>query len=199
MGKSKTDQLTGPRIGVSVAGSGGRANDEVSQKPIFIIYEHHEVHEGNTFEASQKTADDSPLGDNNSYDMLLVTGNQADAHLTFEGACGGDADLFLYENTVVTDNGTKLKVQNMRRSLHGVNINTVQAYETPTITNVGDELSVRFMPGGAGPQSVGGTGRTGTEWMLKSETYYLIRVTNRGGQGQPASIFAQWYEKIAED
>lgn len=184
-----------------LVGADDRALDEVVQKPIFIDFVHHEVHDGNTFQACQKTADASPIADDASYDLLIVTGNEAEAHLVFSGAAGGTAEVLLYKETVVSANGALIPTQNMRQSLHGVNLNTTLAYTSPTVTNVGTLMHIQLLPGGSGPGqgTSGGTVRQETEWVLNPNTNYLIRVTNRSGAAQPISILVQWYEKVPED
>lgn len=190
-----------PSEPVYVTGAGKESEDELTKQLIVIDFVHHEIHEGDTFQASQKSAEGSDIADDATYEMFIVTGDEAEAHLVFSGACGGDCEIELFENTAVSDNGTQLNVQNMRRSLHGINLNTTLAYEEPTITNVGDLLSIRFIPGGfgGGPTASGGTAREDTEWVLKVSTNYLIRATNRAGTAQPMSILAQWYEEVPED
>ena len=157
------------------------------------------MHEGNTFQASQKTAEQSEIADDETYEMFIIVGDEAEAHFTFMGACGGACEMELFENTTVSNPGTQLTVQNMRRSLHGINLNTTLAFEEPTLIAPGDLITGRFVPGGSGPLASGGTAREGTEWPLKVDTNYLIRLTNRSGNAQPASILAQWYEEVPQD
>ena len=197
----KVRATKGTAQSVVIAGGGRRALDEVTQKPIFISFVHHEIHEGNTFQACQKTADGSPIADDASYDMLLITGNEAEPHLVFSAASGGICELIFYKDTTVSDNGALIPTQNMRQSLHGINLNTLLAYTAPTITLVGTMMHIRLLPGGAGPgqSTSGSTIREDTEWVLAPNTNYLIRVTNRSGGAQPISILAQWYEKVPED
>ncbi len=197
----KVRATKGTAQSVALAGGTGRALDEVTQKPILIDFVHHEVHDGNTFQASQKTADASPIADDASYDMLIIVGNEAEAHLVFGAASGGTAEVILYKDTTVSDNGAQVAVQNMRQSLHGIKLNTTRAFTTPTITLVGTQMNIQLLPGGSGPGqgTSGGTVREGTEWVLNPNTNYLIRVTNRSGAAQPISIMAQWYEKVPED
>lgn len=190
-----------PSKPVYVTGAGKESEDELTKQLIIIDFVHHEVHEGNTFQATQKTAEQGEIADDGVYDMLIITGDKAEPHMEFLGSGGGDFELEFYENTVVSNNGTQLDVQNMRRSLHGINLNTTLAFETPTVTNVGDLISCRFIPGGGGggPTAAGGVGREDTEWDLNVDTNYLIRLTNRAGTAQPMSILAQWYEEVPQD
>jgi len=197
----RTRATRGTAQSIAIAGGVGRALDEVTQKPIFIDFVHHEVHDGNTFQTCQKSADGSPIADNASYDMLLITGNEAEPHLVFNGAAGGTSEVILYKGTTVSNNGALIATQNMRQSLHGIKLNTLLAYTSPTVTGAGTQMHIQLLPGGSGPgqSTSGGTVRQETEWVLAVNTNYMIRVTNRSGNAQPASILAQWYEKIPED
>ncbi len=72
---------------------------------------------------------------------------------------------------------------------------TAAAYHTPTVTSAGNQLYITLLPGGARNQATGGTARPGTERVLRTNTNYLLRLTNRAGGNQPASLGIQWYEK----
>jgi hypothetical protein len=157
-----------------------------------IDYPHHKVHEGDTWESSYKSPDASPIADNANLDILIVVGAER-AHFTFEGACGGDAELLLYEAATASANGTRLADANMNRN--ALNGPTTATYHSPTVTAAGNQLRNTFLPGGTRQQATGGTTRTGTEWILRTNTTYLLRLTNRAGSAQPASLAVQWYEK----
>lgn len=159
---------------------------------VTIDYVHHKVHEGDTWESSYKTPDASPIADNANLDILIVVGDER-AHFTFEGACGGDAEILLYEAAIPDSNGTRLADANMNRN--ALNGPTTATYHTPVIAAVGNQLRNTFLPGGTKNQATGGTTRTGTEWILRTNTTYLLRLTNRAGSAQPASLAVQWYEK----
>lgn len=197
----RTKATRGTAQAVAITGAIGRALDEVTQKPIFIDFVHHEVHEGNTYQACQKSADGSPIADDASYDMLLITGNEAEPHLVLSAAAGGISEVIVYKDTTVSANGALIATQNMRQALHGTKLNTLLAYTSPTVTLVGTLIHIQLLPGGMGPGqgTSGGTARQETEWQLAINTTYMIRVTNRSGGAQPISILAQWYEKVPED
>jgi len=188
------EQVMKPVILISPRDGGTAEYDNMATTTMVVIdYAHHKVHEGDTWESSYKTPDASPIADNANLDILIITG-AVRPHLTFEGACGGDAEIILYESATASANGTPLANANMDRN----NLSsgpTAAAYHTPTVTGVGNQLSISFLPGGTKNQATGGTARTGTEWILRTNTNYLIRITNRAGSAQPASLIVQWYEK----
>lgn len=158
-----------------------------------ILYPHHEIHEGRMFEVSYKTPDGSPLADNATILIRLLTGVQ-ECHTVFGGNVGGDAQGELLEAPTINTPGAAMTEWNMNRtSPHSA---TAQAFLDPTITG-GALLFDAFIPGGTGGNASGGSGavRLGTEWILRPSTEYVIRLTNRAGNAQPASLAVQWYEE----
>lgn len=185
--------IAGGRVNAVLVGGGEESQtDEITGALVTIPVVHHEVHEGETFTSSYKSADGAPVADNGTVDLLLQTGAKY-AHLVFGVACGGDLEIALYEGTTVSNLGTPLAENNMKR--YSAKTATVAVTHSPTVTLVGTLLLNRFVPGGTGPQAVGSTSRENTEWVLKASTIYLIRGINRAGNAQPMSTVAQWYEE----
>lgn len=153
---------------------------------------HHENHEGNHYEASYKSPDGADVGDNDNLDILIVTGAQV-AHMVWDIGAGGDAEVFHYEGVTTSDNGTLALQANTNRL--SVNTAVTIIYHTPTISNLGTQLPPNsYLPGGTGGNAGGGTRDHDVEWILKKNTKYLLRVTNRSGQAQPIGTILQWYE-----
>lgn len=154
---------------------------------------HSKVHVGHLFHVSYKTPDASPIADNTSLVVLLATGARY-CHIVFGGSLGGEAEAALYEGATVSNNGTVLSIHNMNRAT-GVMTPSATAYHTPTVSAYGIRLYNAMLPGGTGAQTrVGGSLRSGSEWILKANTSYLAIMTNRSGTAQQASIAAEWYE-----
>ena len=187
------EQTMKPVVVISGRDGGVAEYDNIATTTMVTInYPHHKVHEGDSFQSSYKSPDGSPIADNANLDLLLVVG-AVRPHLTFEGACGGDAELLLYEETVASANGTRNADANMdRNNLSGP---TMATYNTPTVTTAGNQLVDHLQPGGTKNQATGGTTRQNTEWILRVNTTYLLRLTNRAGSAQPCSLTVQWYEK----
>ena len=175
--------------GVPVALFGG---DEITGAQVTISTVHHEVHEGETFQTSYKTPDASSLADDADISFLLITTDKF-AHLTWEGAAGGDAEIAFYEDTQYSAAGADLPEWNMKRT--STNTASVVASLGPTIMNVGALLRNNLLPGGTGGNAPGGTARADTEWILQPNSIYMLRLINRAGNQQPASLTAQWYEE----
>lgn len=165
--------------------------DDITGALVIVENEHHEIHEGETFQVSYKSPDASPVADNGTVIFVLTTAIKT-AHLIFDGSCGGDAEGEFRED-VTTTGGTSMTPQNKNRTYP--NDNTVTAVRDPTVTDAGILLENAFIPGGTGPLAAGGIGSGRSEWILKPNAKYMLRITNRSGGNQPMSLRAEWYEE----
>jgi hypothetical protein len=91
--------------------------------------------------------------------------------------------------------GTATAIRNKNRPKQGIEVPTASVVRDPTVNDAGLLLENEFIPGGTGPQAVGGAASTRSEWVLKPGTVYLVRMTNRAGNNQPASLALEWYEE----
>ena len=160
--------------------------DDIGSALVTIDFPHHEVHEGSFFTTSYYFGS---VANNATFIMLLLTGAKYD-HIVWGIACGGDCEVEIVAEPVVTNVGTSIAVYNMNRG--SLNAPLTAAWHTPTIAG-GVTLEHFLIPGGSGPQSPGGIARAGAEWIIKPNTYYAVRGTNRSGNSQLASIVMQWY------
>lgn len=156
---------------------------------IVIDQEHHEIHEGDSYLVSYKSPDASPIGDNATLIFVLTTSTER-VHVIYDHACGGDSEFELYEGCTVTG-GTSMNYRNKNRNFPDGGTETV--VRDPTVNSAGVLLENTFSPGGTGPQAGGGIGGTRNEWVLKPNTKYMFRVTNRSGGAQPVSLRVEGY------
>jgi len=154
---------------------------------------HDHVHKGITVQASYKSPEGADVADNSDVTLAIFTGRRT-SHLAFQVAAGGDAELLLYEGASLSANGTNLSAYNLNRA-DSIFTPSTHVTHTPSVTTNGILLHNSFLPGGIAGGSVGGTARSETEWELKADTIYMIKLINRGGNAQPMSIVAQWYEE----
>ena len=153
---------------------------------------HHEIHEGNTFFISFKTANAAPIADDAALIFAITTGTKT-LHVVSNGASGGDAEKEILEGATITG-GAATTVFNRDRTSTAVT-NVAAVVLNPTVNTDGTRIDHQFIPGGTGGQTVGGSGGTRNEWIFKPSTVYVVRLTNRAGTAQPASLAIEWYEE----
>ena len=164
--------------------------DPISDMPVFILAEHHHMHEG---EMHQVTYPPAALANGASIDFRLVVGNLTPTsrtpHITIELDTTGESWMYLYETPTTTANGTQLTARNKNRNSAIVPNQTV--WQAPTVTAVGTMLSAWIS--GSGEKS-GGQTRESVEWDLAPNTVYLVRVTGKNSNN--ICLRFQWYEDL---
>lgn len=176
------------------AATGNPLTVDLTGALVTIDYPHHEIHAGNYYSVSYRSPDDGNLADNGSIAYALTTGSVY-AHLIAMGACGGDAELALYEAPDISAGTPVTPLNHNRISTH---VSTVTVVRDPTVNDTGDLLDMLLVPGGTGGNAIGSTGNQREEWILAPATVYLVRIINRAGNAQPASLKAEWYEENME-
>jgi hypothetical protein len=179
--------VTGDRLKVDALLSTGGATQTI------IDLVHQRCHEGRYFTHSSTHLN---IADDASIDHLVVTSATA-PHMAFAVSVMADFTLTLYEDTVTSADGAAAYAFNNNRN--SAVANTTLIYEAPTVTSIGTKLAETLLPAGKGGNAIGGTDgapvRTGTEIILKSNTKYLFRVTNKSGQTREfTSVSFGWYE-----
>lgn len=172
--------------------------DPVSDLPVIIDYDHHQLHEGETFRWDVYV---SSLASGNSKDIRFVVPNISVPagvvaaarmpHFRFEVVGSADADLFLYEAPTFTGNGNQRTPIPAERN--GSYSSQLQIWEDPTVSVVGSQIfrGVIF----AAKNSAGSTTSTLDEFILKNNTSYLLRVTS-GAAGNKVLIRVLYYEDL---
>ena len=101
-------------------------------------------------------------------------------------ASGGDAHLRVFEGITFTG-GSDTCIRNAHRVIGDAG---APASKTDiTVTDEGTEIFQSMVPGGSGGNAGGGQGSRGNEFILKADTEYLFRLTNKAGQAKDMSIF----------
>lgn len=159
---------------------------------IMVDVNHQRNHDGRAFYAYKLAPDSAPLAALASIDIVMASPAGVYPHLTVEGLCLGDAELYIYEGTS-TNGGTAFTPINRNRNYAISNPSEVAMVINPTVTAVGTEIDAEIIAGGGGKKSGGGT--TGSlEYVLKPLTNYLFRLTNVNGVAHAASLTLEWYE-----
>ena len=159
---------------------------------IMVDVNHQRNHDGRGYYAYKIAPDSAPLAALASIDIVLASPSGVYPHLTVEGLCLGDAELYIYEGTSTTG-GTAFTPINRNRNYAISNPSQVAMVINPTVTSVGTEIDAEIIPGGVGKKSGGGTAGS-LEYVLKPLTNYLFRLTNVNGTAHAASLTLEWYE-----
>ncbi len=126
---------------------------------------------------SWRTNSQSDLINLASIEILTQTGaNKIKAVFEFESE--GAGDVFFFEETTVSANGSAATIFNMNRNFANLPLTTV--FMGPTITGDGTLLDAGLIPGDSKKGTFGGNVRGGVI-ILKPNTKYLCRVTNVSG------------------
>lgn len=159
---------------------------------IMVDVNHQRNHDGRAFFAYKIAPDSAPLAANASIDIVLASPSNVFPHITIDGLCLGDAELYVYEGSTTTG-GTSFTPINRNRNYAESNLSQVAMVINPTVTSVGNELDAQIIPGGSGKKSSGGTAGS-LEYVLKPLTNYLFRLTNVNGTSHAAYLTLEWYE-----
>lgn len=142
---------------------------------------HHRIHEGNHF--STHTVSTGLLIASPKQFLFIspfampppLTFDTVKVHLIFVVSCDLGVTIELFEDTIVTNNGTVVPVINQNRNSTTPPLG--QVFEDPTVTFGGTFLLSQIV----GSTTVGGTGglvdRDEHELILKVGTNYLLRIT----------------------
>lgn len=134
------------------------------------------------------------LADAANLDVLLIVPAEGLMQVGISFALGGDGTMLFYEDAVVSANGTALLEVNRNRN--SPNVATLEAYHSPTVTDVGTLLSGTIIPGGEGKKDSVGSGGGQADVILKKGATYLLRITNDSGAVQPAVMSVNWVEDL---
>lgn len=179
----------------------GDSRDDISDGLVVIDYAHHEAHEGDAFET---TAVDTAMGDGD--DIVLAFKTPAGTkrmHLLveFATAAGGHVDI-LEGPTWTNQSGSLNPIFNRKREVSmgssGVLEDQAQAGFVASDNMILDPTS---LAGGTlihthytfGSNKTPATGRGVTEWLLKPDTQYAIRIT-ADGVSNGCQLRLEWYE-----
>lgn len=154
---------------------------------------HKHVHSGDFYSSSvisEGILDDASL-------ELLINVGHYEAHAAIVIKSEGYSIANVYEGTTVSAEGTEQAVVNQKRS--STKTAKTQIFLSPTIIADGTEIASGVIFAGEGGKAIGGSNgqgpRSGTEWILKQNTTYLIRLTNKSGQQRNMYSSIGFYER----
>lgn len=177
---------------ISIQGTSPDKILAVQENGIMVIgYEHNQVHLGVTFRACHFF---TALADNGVKVIAFNPGTNY-AHLVAGIGISGKGTLYLYEAPLITNSGTTNTAINMSRPMRTLKLAQGRATFNAVATNYGTLLCAEYVPGGTKQAGTGGELRMGTEWILNTNTWYLLIVSNSSGGAIEGDVSLQWYEK----
>jgi len=159
---------------------------------IGIDVNHQRNHDGRAFYAYKTYPDSAKLAAGASISIVMASPSGVYPHVTIDGMCLGDAELFIYEGTGTTG-GTSFTPINRNRNYVDSNPSQVAMVINPTVTSLGTEIDTQIIAGGSGKKSTGGSAGS-LEYVLKPLTNYMFRLTNVNGTAHAAHLQLEWYE-----
>jgi len=162
-----------------------------SDRPFPILdINHLRLHEGRAFKAYRIYPGATKLANGASCNIAVAWASGVYAHVLVDASCGGDAELYMYEDATVSG-GTSFTA--IKRNRTSATTSQSAILINPTVTVTGTEMDAEIIAGGSGKKS-GGAGSSALEIVLNPLTTYLFRLTNVSGAAQMAELFLEWYE-----
>jgi hypothetical protein len=159
---------------------------------VTMPYTTEQTHNGKFFFCNQYNGSIASSG---NFDILLVTGSIS-PHLGVMVDISAAATLSIYEGVTYSASGSAISSYNANRT--STNTTVQSFYNGPTITGTGTALMTQhYIPGGSTGNASGGTSTDFariTEFILKTSTAYLFRVTNIAAGTAQASMQFGWFE-----
>jgi hypothetical protein len=155
-----------------------------------IDVNHLRLHEGRAYYAYKLYPYSAMLGAGSSVNIAIAWASGKTPHLVYSANCGGDAEVYLYENAVVTG-GTSFTAVSRNRVINAASGTAILI--NPTVTSLGTQLDGQFIAGGVGKKAGGGDAYA-SEQVLSTLTTYLFRLTNVNGTAHMAHLYLEWYE-----
>lgn len=150
-----------------------------------ISYEHHEIHEGESFTIDYSV----DLANGASMDVQLTTPDTTKwAHMIYTVYTEAEAEFNLYE-APTTSAGTAMTEHNRNRN--SSTAAGVVAVHTPSVSNTGTLIRTKHF---GTAKTAGGQLHETDEWILKQNTKYLFRLTNATTSANYCTLLINWYE-----
>ncbi len=163
--------------------------DPISNIPVFMDFEHHQVHEGETYKAIDSQPSLGTATVKYAFAVPTFVNTIHAPHLLTEvDTYDGSARIDIYEGATFTG-GTSTTKNNRNR-----NISSVSSASTVTgVTSTNGTLIDSFYVGGG--NKLAGVNRQSSEWVTKSNTTYRIDVVGLAA-GTRAVVSFNWYEDL---
>ncbi len=151
------------------------------------------VIDGLVFYAYSSRGNGDQLEDDASIDIVVTAPANKSIGIGFVTRIGGDAEFKVFENVSDVVGGTVLVPKNRNRASDKTAQTGVIMQPTSVTTN--GVLYEEIIIGGSGGNAAGAT-LEGDYAIIKADTSYLFRLTNRSNQARIAELFVQWIEYV---
>jgi len=187
--------VTGPFTNVKGLRVYGGPTDPISDIPVYIAYDHHQIHEGEMYKYTWQGALNSTTKDFR-ISVPNLTATTRTPHFLFEIVSNNTTcNAFLYEGTTWTATGTDDSSIIYNRNRNSLNTAGTKIYVSGgtalTTNSLGTLLDQNFM---FANKPASNYDRNMSEWDLKTLTEYLLRVTTTGNG--TCQIKMHWYEDL---
>ena len=154
-----------------------------------IDYEHHEIHEGSHF----MIKDFINLTTGTSIEFLFVTQDSTKwPHFLFAADNEAEAEYVFIEGVTAVVSGTTLLPVNSNRN-YSATTSVLNCFTSPLDVGFGSGTTISRFRRGSG-RKLGGEVRSADEVVLKQNTKYYIRISERAGSDNLINYFFAWYE-----
>lgn len=166
--------------------------DKLTGALLTISYEHHEVHDGNMYEAAIGS---TSIANDGWISLATPAAIGVQAHFTFEGSLDGNALLELFEDPTYATAGAATSTTPARNMHRGKSDFPGDMIVNSSSITGGTSLVRVMLPGGKGGNAGAGTGgsRHGLEWITNPTKKYLVQLTNKAGQAKAGSLSVNFY------
>lgn len=165
------------------------ALDDMTTSLVVISFEHHEIHEGNTFTADYFPGDVSAGA---SAIIVLETANTSSwCHVLYEAESENETTLYMLEDVSYASSGTRIIPRNKNRN-SSTSSPTWIHYEPSSLSLSGATL-IRVRHWGSG-KAIGGYDRGLHEVVLKKNTKYAFILVNNSVSSSWIEFILHWYE-----
>ena len=195
-GTDDAEVVAGANTGVKGLRVYGGPTDPISDIPVYIPYDHHQIHEGETFRWS--TLQTAGLNAGSSYDIVFTVPTLSSPallyapHFRWEIVADAYATAFFYESPTVTG-GTGTARTPIPLERNGTYTPKLAITDAPTVTVVGNLIWQGLLL--ASKTSSAGADSPSNEFVLKSNTSYLFRFTSQTN-GCKFLLRFVWYEDL---
>ena len=151
---------------------------------------HYKVHDARLYSASFYNT----IASGETQEIMIKTGANED-HIVTQIATSGQALISIQEGITSSVDGSAVGIHNMNRE--STASGTTLIFSGPTWSTNTETLIYRMLiPGGAAAQTrVGSQARSGSEWIFKPSTKYLVQIKDQSGSTNTATINFEFYEE----